>query len=357
MASSFDRWEKDPFFSAAEEVQESADRMESTYRTLIHAMKDTSGVWNLDELRRDLRTTLGTTKWQLEEFERAARSSYTSSSSADDAKDRHRDFIIAIENQITKVESSLNESTASQGKPPLPGPSSSSTNKTSGKVHGKNQGVENSQEADRQMMNECSRSSSHLVELGQVEVKEEKFPGHRRTASASADIGSWKIMVVDNALPNDSFSVKPDPPPRKIPSFSGLLNTMESSISQLKWSKNGYKKLKLTDQPQEAEATLPRSQNLTRGMNVCYEKSKSCLDGCDDCYDKQLYGWYGTIQRQLQRSQYHMQYSRPVQVVFSIILLLCLLDRKPALNRRPTGDPPTRQCGLLWFNQPPQFSQ
>ena len=26
MASHFDRWEKDPFFSAAEEVQESADR-------------------------------------------------------------------------------------------------------------------------------------------------------------------------------------------------------------------------------------------------------------------------------------------------------------------------------------------
>lgn len=28
MASSFDRWEKDPFFTAAEEVQESADRLE-----------------------------------------------------------------------------------------------------------------------------------------------------------------------------------------------------------------------------------------------------------------------------------------------------------------------------------------
>lgn len=26
MASSFERWEKDPFFSVAEEVQESADR-------------------------------------------------------------------------------------------------------------------------------------------------------------------------------------------------------------------------------------------------------------------------------------------------------------------------------------------
>lgn len=341
MASSFDRWEKDPFFSAAEEVQESADRMESTYRTWIHAKKDAVGAWNLDELRRDLQTTLGTTKWQLEEFGRAVRSSYTSSSSGDDAKDRHHDFIIAIEDQIMKVESTLNEPAVSQGKPPLPwvrldegernelamflsGKPSHSTNKTLGKVHGNNQGVESSQEADRIMMNECSRSSSNLVELDGVEAKEEKFPGHRRTASASAEIGSWKIVVADDASPHESSSVRPDPPPRKIPSFSGFLNTMESSMSQLKWSKNGYKKLKLTDRHEEADSTLPRSQNLTRGINICYEKSKSCLDGCDD-YDKQLYGWYGTIQRQLQRSQYHVQYSRPVQVVFSIILLLCLL--------------------------------
>ncbi|KAL8494546.1 hypothetical protein ACS0TY_025385 [Phlomoides rotata] len=323
MTSSFDRWEKDPFFSAAEEVQESADRMESTYRTWIHAVKDTAGAWNLDELRRDLQTTLGTTKWQLEEFGRAVKSSYPTSSSADDAKDRHKDFIIAIEDQIRRVESSLNESTTSRGKPPLPwvrldegerhelqlflsGLPSSSINR----------------EADQHTLNECSRSSSNLVELAQVEGKEDK--GHRRTASASADIGSWKIVMVDNVLPTDSCGIKPDPPPRKIPSFSGILNTMESSISQLKWPKNGYRKLKLTDRPQEAGSILPRPQNLTRGFNLCYEKSKSCLESCDN-YDKQLYGWYGTIQRQLQRSQYHMQYSRPVQIVFSIILLLCLL--------------------------------
>lgn len=30
MASQFDRWEKDPFFSAAEEVQESTDRYKKT---------------------------------------------------------------------------------------------------------------------------------------------------------------------------------------------------------------------------------------------------------------------------------------------------------------------------------------
>ncbi|KAL7116960.1 hypothetical protein ACP275_03G040100 [Erythranthe tilingii] len=337
MTSAFDRWEKDPFFSAAEEVQESADRMESTYRTWLHASKDAASAWNMDELRRDLQTTLGTAKWQLEEFGRAARSSYSTSTTAvDDSKDRHRDFIVAIENQIAKVERSLNESAVSRGKPPLPwvrldegernelalflsGPSS--VNRNLG-VNNNN----NSEEADRSTLNECSRSSSHLVELGEVECKEEKFPlpGHRRTASAGADIGSWKIMLPFDILPHDSSCVNTDKPPRKVPSFSGFLNTMESSMAQLKWPKNGYKKLKVTDRPKEADTILPRAPNLTRGVEICYEKNKSCLDGCDD-YDKHLYGWYGTIQRQLQRSQYHMQYSRPVQVVFSIILLLCLL--------------------------------
>jgi len=40
-------------------------RMESTHRTWLHASKDASGGWNADELRRDLRTALGTTKWQV----------------------------------------------------------------------------------------------------------------------------------------------------------------------------------------------------------------------------------------------------------------------------------------------------
>ncbi|XP_047978934.1 uncharacterized protein LOC125220841 [Salvia hispanica] len=342
MTSTFDRWEKDPFFSAAEDVQESSDRMESTYRTWIHAIKETSGSWNLDELRRDLQTTLGTTKWQLEEFGRAVRSSYSGSSSADDARDRHRSFIFAIENQIKKVETSLSGSTVRQGKPPVPwvrldegerdelamflsGQSSSSPNKLFGKHRAgpMAQGQEISREGDQQVNNECSRSSSHLVELAQVDGKGDKFSGHRRAASASADIGTWKIVVADDVLHNPS-SAKPDTPHRKIPSFSGLLDTMESSMSQLNWSKNGYKKLKVTDGPQEAGVTLPRAPNLTKGITTCYEKSKSCLEGCSD-YEKQWYGWYGSIHRQLQRSQYHVQYSRPVQFVFSVILILCLL--------------------------------
>lgn len=337
MASQFDRWEKDPFFSAAEEVQESADRMESTYRTWIHSMKDSGSLWNSDELRRDLRTALGTTKWQLEEFERAVSSSYTNNA-ADDAKDRHREFVVAIGSQISKVESSLNESAVSQGKPPNPwvrldegesdelalflsGPSTSSSgDKIFGRLHGREQQIANLQETDKQ----SELNSSHSLEWGQVETKEEKLPGHRRTASANADMGYWKISVAEDALPQSSPDVQADQPPRKIPSFSGFLNTMESA-AKLKWSKYSYRKLKLSDRHPEADTPLPRTQPSTRGISSCYERSKSCLEGCDECYDKQLYGWYGAIQRQLQRSQYHMQYSRPVQVIFSAVILLCVI--------------------------------
>ncbi|KAA8537831.1 hypothetical protein F0562_027589 [Nyssa sinensis] len=337
MASHFDRWEKDPFFSAAEEVQESTDRMESTYRTWVHAMKDTSNMWNSEELRRDLRATLGTAKWQLEEFERAVSSSY-SNSAADDAKDRHREFVIAIGSQISKVESSLNESALSKGKPPVPwvrldegecnelalflsGPLASG-DKKSAKIHFRNEQTAIPLETDKQ--SSPKKNSRHSVEWGLLDAREEKFPGHRRTASASADIGAWKIAVGDELLLQTSSKGQPEVPPRRVPSFSGFLSTMETA-SKWKWSNNGYRKLKLSDRLQEADDTLPQSQKLTRGIDACKERSKGCLDGCDDCYDKQLYVWHGAIQRQLQRSQYQMQYSRPVQVIFWIFLLLCLL--------------------------------
>lgn len=338
MASHFDRWEKDPFFSAAEEVQESADRMESTYRTWIHSMKDSSK-WNSEELRRDLRTAIGTTKWQLEEFERAVKSSYDHTL-ADDAKERHCEFVNAIGCQISKTDSSLRELSISDGKPPLPwvrldegeshelamflsGPAMHA-DKTSPKINVQAELLANPQETDKQLTHECSKNSHHLLECNLVEAMEEKLPGHRRTASASADIGSWKIAVTDDAFPQSS-SGHIGPSPRKIPSFSGFLNTMEAA-SKLKWPKNGYRKLKNMDHPQEADSTS-QSLPLTRGVNACCEKSKSCLDGssgCDDCYDKQLYSWYGAIQRLLQRSQYQMQYSRPIQMVFWIVLL-CLI--------------------------------
>ncbi|XP_043711619.1 uncharacterized protein LOC122660389 isoform X2 [Telopea speciosissima] len=118
VANSFDLWQKDAFFSAAEEVQNSTDIMESVYRTWFRERRDGLGPEDSEELRRELQITLGTAKWQLEEFERAVRLSY-GNRSEDNATARHNQFIAAIEEQIYRVEKALIESLDEEGKKPL----------------------------------------------------------------------------------------------------------------------------------------------------------------------------------------------------------------------------------------------
>ncbi|XP_059459950.1 uncharacterized protein LOC132189297 isoform X1 [Corylus avellana] len=118
VANSFDLWQKDTFFSAAEEVQESADAMESAYRRWVRERRETLSPKDLDELCTELQTALGTAKWQLEEFARAVRLSYGHRGN-DNTTARHRQFIDAIENQISLVETALRESFNVEGKQPL----------------------------------------------------------------------------------------------------------------------------------------------------------------------------------------------------------------------------------------------
>lgn len=118
VANSFDLWQKDAFFSAAEEVQESADVMESAYRMWIREKRRGSIPEALDELSRELQTALGTAKWQLEEFERAVRLSHGHHSDEITAS-RHKQFVVAIENQISRVEASLREAFSVEGEQPL----------------------------------------------------------------------------------------------------------------------------------------------------------------------------------------------------------------------------------------------
>ncbi|RDX67250.1 hypothetical protein CR513_53902 [Mucuna pruriens] len=335
MASSFDRWEKDPFFNAAEEVQESTDRMESTYRTWIHAMGDASSLWNCDELGRDLETTLGTAKWQLEEFERAVMSSYSKVSS-EDARNRHRDFIDAIRDKITKVEHLLHESVHSGSKASLPWTrldegerdelasflSGMPASGDKGPVKCAGRDGESLQLIDKDSFSNCSSNLPVSSGWDSSQTVPDKSQGHRRAASADADIGSWKITVSDD-VQQLSSSNGSSTPMHKVASVSGFFGSMES-ISKFKWPKNGYRKLKAAKHCEEMNALLPPT-GLNGGIDAHYEKSKSCLDNCDECYDKQLHGWYGALQRQLQRSQYQMQYNRPVQIAVWAVILLCLI--------------------------------
>ncbi|KAJ6857148.1 hypothetical protein NC651_038754 [Populus alba x Populus x berolinensis] len=118
VANSFELWQKDAFFSAAEEVQESADAMESAYRVWTREKREGSEPEDLDELSRELQTALGTAKWQLEEFERAVWLSHGHRSD-DITASRHKQFVAAIESQISRVEAALREAFSGEGKQPL----------------------------------------------------------------------------------------------------------------------------------------------------------------------------------------------------------------------------------------------
>ncbi|KAL0428317.1 UNVERIFIED_CONTAM: hypothetical protein Slati_3006500 [Sesamum latifolium] len=92
--------------------------MESAYRTWLRARREGLIPQHLDELDRELQMALGTAKWQLEEFERAVRLSYRNKGD-DITITRHRQFISAIEDQISRVETALKESLNVEGKKPF----------------------------------------------------------------------------------------------------------------------------------------------------------------------------------------------------------------------------------------------
>jgi hypothetical protein len=91
-------WELDPLFSAAEDVQHSADKMDSAYRAWIHGHGNQIG---------ELITAFETTKWQLEEFERAFTKECRKDYRSGGALARYRPFIEAIRHHISLVESNL----------------------------------------------------------------------------------------------------------------------------------------------------------------------------------------------------------------------------------------------------------
>lgn len=118
MGSILQQWESDPLFSAAEVIQDSADRMESIYRLLLHEQSLGQGdhsdprlLSSIEFYRRDLATILETAKWQLEDFERAVKVSamMDNSRTRENVVFRHNQFIKAIKEQIYQVEKSLGD--------------------------------------------------------------------------------------------------------------------------------------------------------------------------------------------------------------------------------------------------------
>lgn len=169
----------------------------------------------------------------MEEFEKAVNNSYNQSF-CNDTKTRHGDFISAMGNQVLKVEKCLNESTVAMKKPPRPW-------------------VRLDEGESKEL---ALFLSGKPPEVSDDQTNGKKFSKHRRTSSAGADIGSWNIEVADDVSVG-GVEGKTEQPPRKTPSFSGFLNTMEFA-SKLQWPKNGYRKLKIIDHK------LPETQPVSR---------------------------------------------------------------------------------------------
>lgn len=199
---------------------------------------------------------------QLEEFEQAVRISYNKVSS-EDARNRHRDFVSAIGGKITKVELLLQESVHS-GSNALPwtrldeGERDELALFLSGMpaAGGKNpvecisRDDESLQLSDKDLLGNGS-SNLHVSS----EAVQEKSHGHRRAASADADISSCKITVSDDVQQSSSTNGSSGPM-HKVASLSGFFGSVET-ISKLKWPKNGYRKPKVINRGEEMNALLP----------------------------------------------------------------------------------------------------
>ncbi|XP_078430329.1 syntaxin/t-SNARE family protein isoform X2 [Wolffia australiana] len=347
--STFDRWEKDPLFSAAEEVQESTDRMESIYRRWIREKKrhmnseEKNEAFEEPELRRELQAALGTAKWQLEEFDRASQANFPSNENEEDSRTRRSQFVVSIGIQIRVVEDSLKESEVEDVQKPLiwvrldegerdelamflAGPHPVVEEKKNGGQRLPPQVPNDMKIVNREIRIDLPKRSfpSNMKPCANDAIGENK-KGHRRSASVGGDLGAWRSSVLDEDLQQRSLEVQPDVPPQRVLSFSGLSMAAESTW-KIKWVANGFRKLKGGEQHRAQDSIPLKNDHLTRGLKTFYDKSKSCLSDCgDESYKKQLYGCLGTLQRQLQRSQYQIQYRRPIQVFLSVVLALLLI--------------------------------
>ncbi|CAL9136800.1 unnamed protein product [Musa acuminata var. zebrina] len=261
VGGSFDQWQKDAFFSAAEAVQESADIMESTYRMWTRNRRNGFGLEASDELSRELQTALGTAKWQLEEFEKAVRASHGNySSQENNTIDRHWQFVAAIRNQILLVEKELNHSLIVEGKRPLRWVQLNDDERDDLAVF--LSGVPHKFQRPKHKNTELARSFKDVITINkgkecveefrakepykskvdEVHAKVVQLNGQTGVLSSPDSGGAWKIVIANEDTDKGSTEVRPEILNHGY-SQSGILGNVEST-SKLKLFKNNPWKAK-----------------------------------------------------------------------------------------------------------------
>ncbi|XP_072962265.1 uncharacterized protein [Typha angustifolia] len=363
VGSSFDRWQKDVFFSAAEEVQESADILESMYRMWIRDRNNGISSEVSDGMRRELHTALGTAKWQLEEFERAVELSHEKYSSEENTITRHKQFVAAIRDQISRIGKDMNDSLTEEGREPLLWVQldeeerddlevflsampqtlqkakddadckrgSSQLKATTESIVGYNNIVSSSEDV-RHVVEVTSREASKSEDDELCVQVVDQLNGPRRNLSSS-DSGAWKIVIADEEdVDRKSIEMRSEVSTHAS-NLPGFLRSAEF-ITRLRWFRNSFWKAKTEEHLQLRHGLLNYldSKGATRfgqRFNGLAERSRNCFSSCKDSAElsngQQLSSRVNVLQQQIQRAQYHMQFGRSLRLTFLLALSIILV--------------------------------
>ncbi|RRT78574.1 hypothetical protein B296_00014065 [Ensete ventricosum] len=278
MATSFLQWEKDPFFSAADEVQESADRYRIFGWSRFTDCGSRSGITQQrlpqesnshpassgESFARLLGPQSGRflihpfLVTQLEELERAVRSNDDACSAGEDTRVRHDKFIVAIGSQISTVEDCFRQWNLELGETavawvrlddgerdelarflsgPLPAKFDVPKFSSFGGAEVGNSTVDTKGEASIDRMKNFSCQSS---ESCRRETRDETLHGGHASC-ATTDVGSWAIGIPDEGQDTASGRLPDDRPnsvSRGVLSSAALSDALEST-PRMRWLRNG----------------------------------------------------------------------------------------------------------------------
>lgn len=341
--SSFDQWKKDVFFSAAEEVQESADTMESVYRMWIRERNDGLESEISDELMRELHTCLGTAKWQLEEFERAVGLNHENYPQEENKITRHRAFVAAIRNQICCIEKTMNDSLLAEGKQPLRWVQLdederdefetflSSAPSPKPLPEFKDKFVDRESVGGFKEIVTINKDAKYVVEVAAKKsstnndvkmVQEENSNVQRRTG----DSPEWKIVIADEEDMQKKLAAARPETRNRSSSLCGFLRGVEST-ARLKWFRNSLWKAKREEHTQSRQGFfsylgLKGINPFAQGFNGPSERGKEDAKGTNT---QQITGRFGGLQRNLHGSQSNVQFGRSLRITLLLVLTIFLI--------------------------------
>ncbi|KAK7265267.1 hypothetical protein RJT34_32885 [Clitoria ternatea] len=329
VANSFDLWRKDAFFSAAEEVQESADIMESSYRAWLRKKRERSTPKELNELCRELQTALGTAKWQLEEFDKAVRLSYRHRGD-DSTTTRHRQFISAIESQISQVEAALRECYIEEGKQPLRWVNLDEEERDDLAAF-----LSGTCQTTQSTNDDCLEASPSIMSSlqGKLVNKEDKNVDVNalRNWDVSTTDRSSKDVIAVNKDTDCVIDIKADAVSRN--SDDVVSQTDRTTSTRKSWSPPNYGALKIViadedEQRNKLTQTVDDTPKEKGFKHIFWkqrcEKYPQVMRAVNQYL--QRFGRIGTCQRQFQGSS-HLRYGCSVQVTLALMLTIFLIGK------------------------------